>query len=65
MAPRRRIKKLAVLVDTTPEMLVEVMGDVLSETIEELQTNKPGTCGHLARDIRTHRRMNPDAGGGT
>jgi hypothetical protein len=51
MAPRRRIKKLAVLVDTTPEVLVEIMGDVFSETINELQMYKPRACGRIARDI--------------
>ena len=65
MAPRRRIRKLAALVDATPDMLVEVMGDVLSEAIDELQTYKPRTCGHIARDIRSHRKMDPDADGGT
>jgi len=65
MAPRRRIKKLAVLMDTTPETLVEVMGDVLRETVDELQKYKPRACGRMARDIRRHRQMNPGASGGT
>jgi hypothetical protein len=64
MGPRRRIKKLAVLVDTTPETLVEVMGDVLSDTVNELQTYKPKVCGRIARDIRRHRQMNVGACGG-
>jgi hypothetical protein len=63
MAPTRRIQKLAVLVDTTPEMLVEIMGDVFSETINELQTYKPRACGRLARDIHRH-RMNLAVCGG-
>jgi hypothetical protein len=64
MAPRRHIKKLAVLVDTTPEALVEIMGDVFSETIHELQMYKPRACGRIARDIRRHRQMN-GVGAGT
>jgi len=65
MAPRRRIEKLAVLVGTTPETLVEVMGDVLSDTVGELQTYKPRACGRIARDIRRHRQMNFGACGDT
>ena len=65
MAPRRRIKKLAVLADTTPEMLIEVMGDVLRETVDELQMYKPRACGRMAREIRRHRQMKPGTCGGT
>jgi hypothetical protein len=65
MAPRRRVKKLAVLVDTTPEMLMDIMGDVFSETISELQTYKPRVCGRLARDIRRHRQMTCGVCGGS
>jgi hypothetical protein len=56
MAPRRRMKKLAVLVDSTPEILQEVIGVVLRETVTELQTNRPRAAGRIARDIRRHRR---------
>jgi hypothetical protein len=65
MAPKRRIEKLAVLVDTTPETLVEVMGDVLSDTVGELQTYKPRACARIARDIRRHRQMSLGTCGGT
>jgi hypothetical protein len=58
MASKKRIKKLAVLVDTTPETLGEVMGDVLRETVNELHTYKPQACQRIARDIRKHRKMN-------
>ncbi len=77
MAPRRRIRRLAVLVDTTPDrapkcgimhlgtqMLVEIMGDVFSETINELQTYKPRACGRIARDIRPTRSGAAGAGTG-
>ena len=64
MAPKRRIRKLAVLVDATPEMLVEIMGDVFSETINELQVYKPRACGRIARDIRRHRQVNIGVCGG-
>ena len=56
MAPRRRMKKLAVLVDSTPEILQEVIGAVLRETVTELQTNRPRAAGRIARDIRRHRK---------
>jgi galactose-1-phosphate uridylyltransferase len=61
MAPKRRIKKLAALVDTTPETLAEVIGDVLRETVNELQTYEPRACGRIARDIRRHRKTNAGA----
>jgi hypothetical protein len=57
MAQKRRIKRLATLVDTTPETLAEVIGDVLRETVNELQSYKPRAGGRIARDIRRHRRI--------
>jgi hypothetical protein len=57
MAPKRRIRKLAALVHTTPETLTEVIGDVLRETVNELQRYKPSAGGRVARDIRRHRRI--------
>ncbi len=65
MAPRRRIQKLAVRVGTTPDTLAEVVGDVLRETVNELQTYRPRGCGRMARDIHRHRQVNLDDGGGT
>jgi hypothetical protein len=64
MAPKRRIKKLAALVDSTPETLAEVAGDVLRETVDELQRYKPNAGGRIARDICRHRKTSPGAGGG-
>mgnify|MGYP001100339248 CR=1 FL=1 len=64
MAPRKRIEKLAVLVDTTPETLAEVMGDVLSDTVDELHTYKPRVWGRIARGIRRHRKVSVGACGG-
>ncbi len=58
MAPKRRMKRLAALVRTTPETLTEVMGAVLCETVHELRTYEPSACGRIARDIRRHRRIN-------
>jgi hypothetical protein len=58
MVVKRRIRKLADLVDTTPETLAEVIGDVFRETVSELQTYKPRACGRIARDIRRHRKTN-------
>jgi len=64
MAPKRRIKKLAALVHTTPETLTEVIGDVLRETVSELQTYEPRTGGRVAGDIRRHRKTNSETWGG-
>ena len=57
----RRIKKLAALVNTTPETLAEVIGDVLRETVNELQTYEPRAGARIARGIRGHQKMNPGA----
>ena len=65
MGTKRRIKKLAALVGATPETLAEVIGDVLREIANELQTYKPRACGHIARDIHRHRKVNPGTGGVT
>jgi hypothetical protein len=65
MAAKKHIKKLAALVDATPDTLAEVIGDVLSETIDELQIYKPRACRRIARDIRRHRKANPGACGAT
>ncbi len=59
MAQRRRIRKLAVLVDAAPETLLAVIGDVRRETVNELQTYKPGVCERVARAIRRHRQIDP------
>jgi hypothetical protein len=63
MAAKKRIKKLAALVDTTPEVLAEAIGDVLRETVNELQTYKPRSCRRIARGIHRHRKANPGARG--
>lgn len=51
MAPKRRIKKLAALVETTPETLTEVIGDILHETVNERQRYKPRAAGRMARGV--------------
>jgi hypothetical protein len=56
MAPKRRIRKLAALVHTTPETLTEVIGDVFRETVNELKRRKPRAGGRIARGISRHRR---------
>ena len=58
MAPKRRIRRLAALVNTAPETLAEVIGDVLRDTVKELQMYEPGTGRRIAGDIRRHRKTN-------
>ena len=62
MAPKRRIRKLAALVDTAPETLVQVIGDVLRDTVHELRTCQPRAGGHIMRNIRRHRQVNAARG---
>jgi len=57
MAVKGRIQQLAVLVNTTPETLVEIMGDMSRETLNELQVRNPRAGGRVARNLRRHRRM--------
>jgi len=64
MAPKRRIKKLAALVNATPDMLAEVIGDLLCETVTELQMYKPRAYGRVTSGIHRHRKTNPGASAG-
>lgn len=61
MAPKRRISRLAALVDSTPETLTEAMEDVLRETVDELQTYKPRACRRIVGDLRRHRKRHSGA----
>jgi hypothetical protein len=60
MTPKRRIRKLAALVGTTPETLTEVIGDALRDTINELQIRKPKADRRIARRLRRRRKKNAD-----
>jgi hypothetical protein len=61
MASKRRIKKLAALVGTTPETLAEVIGDVLRDTVNELRACMPKAGRRIAQGIRRHRKMDSGA----
>jgi hypothetical protein len=56
MTPKRRIQKLAALVDAAPNVVAEVVADVLHETVNELRTYKPGTCRRVVQGIRKHQK---------
>jgi len=62
MAPKRRIRRLAALVNTTPETLVQVIGDVLGDTVHELRACQSRAGGRIVRNIRRHRRKNAPRG---
>jgi hypothetical protein len=54
---RKRLRKLADLVETTPEMLTEVIEEVFRECLNEL--DKPNACRRIAQDLRLHEQRRP------
>ncbi|MCU0914589.1 MAG: hypothetical protein MUC88_08510 [Planctomycetes bacterium] len=64
MAVKGRIRQLAVLVNTMPETLAEVMGDMSREALNELQAYNPKACGRMVRSIRRHRKLHTPLGAG-
>jgi len=61
MAPKKRMRRLAVLVNSPTRTLTEVLKDILRETVGELESHHPRVYGRIARDLRRRHKSTPGA----